>query len=63
MKLKNGEIRIYYKTDVGEIDSDLDMAIEKALADHGYRSKGASGFNLTTDVRSMLFEKKGGQTV
>lgn len=57
MELKNGEIRIYYKTDVGEIDSGLDLALEEVLTKRGYH-RWASGFDLTTDVRDLAFEKK-----
>lgn len=55
-ELKPGELRVYYKTEVGEIDLGLDMAIEKLLAARGYH-RWASGFDLATDVRDIAFDR------
>ena len=57
MKLKNGEVRIYYKTKVGEIDSVLDLLFTNFMESHGFRLCGA-GFNMLTDVRDLSFDKK-----
>lgn len=55
MKLKQNELRIYYRTETGDIDPDLDKALEDTLKKFGFR-RWASGFEIATDIRDLAFE-------
>ena len=57
--MKEGELKIFYLVKEGEIaiNVDMDAALEVVLKKFGFR-RGASGFDLTSDVRDLAFEKK-----
>jgi len=57
MELNPGEVRIYYRTKVGDIDTELDEALGVVLEKFGYR-RWASGFEIAIDVRNLVFGKK-----
>jgi len=53
MKLKENELKIFYK---GELSQELDEVLENALKLFGYR-RWASGYDLVDDVRDLAFDK------
>ena len=61
MELKKGELRVFYRcAEEGKmLDSDLDNHLIAMLKSFNYESW-ASGTDLTTGVRELAFEKKGG---
>jgi len=56
MKLKKGELRVYYLVN-GRIDSKLDEAIEKTLKEFGYH-QWASGCETETGIKDLAFDRK-----
>jgi hypothetical protein len=62
MVLKKGELRIFYRCEdeVKMLDSDLDLTLIETLKREFYYECWASGTDLTTGVRELAFEKKGG---
>lgn len=56
MKLRNGELKVFYQHPKG-IDVEFDKAIEKFLAEYGY-NQWASGTEICTGVRDLAFEAK-----
>lgn len=60
MKLKKGELRVFYhcEDESKMLDSDLDILFINILIDEGYDCW-ACGTDLTTGVRELAFEKKG----
>lgn len=57
MKLKEGELKVYYRIE-GGIWPGLDDCLINALKEFGYEMW-ASGTNLITDVRDLAFDKEG----
>ena len=55
MKLKNYELKVFYNLD-GDVNQDLDRAIEKALKQFGF-VRWASGIAIQTGIRDIAFEK------
>lgn len=51
--MKKGELKIYYK---GELNQDLDNALERVLESFGYK-RWASGMNAE-GIRDLAFDKK-----
>lgn len=56
--MKTGELKVIYKNSNNGIDVELDMAIEAALEQLGYK-RWASGCNICTGERDLAFERKG----
>ena len=61
MELKKGELRVFYRCEDESrmLDSELDSDLIAILKRFNYESW-ASGTDLTTGVRELAFEKKGG---
>ncbi len=61
MKLKKGELRVFYRCEDESkmMDSDLDSYLIEALDDGFGYDNWSSGTDLTTGVRELAFEKKG----
>lgn len=55
MKLKKGELKVYYKTKNG-IDIDLDEALAEVMKQFGYQHW-ASGISFITGVRDIAVNK------
>ena len=55
MKLKSGELRVYYSGDL--IDTGIEEAIEKVVESYGMKFW-ASGMDMETNVRDVCYEKK-----
>ena len=56
MKLKEGELRIFYHTGESGIDAFFEGWMETALKAFGYK-RWASGMEIETGVRDIAFEK------